>query len=298
MTFSFIGRRRLWFALSGGFVALSVAALLAWGLRFGVDFTGGSLLELRFPGGAPTSADVAALVAESGFGSATAQPAGDDGVILRLRSLSEDEHQRLRSEVAARFGEAEELRFNSIGPVIGEELRRGAVLGVGATLLLIGLYIAWAFRKVSDPVPSWKYAALTVAAAAHDVIIPLGLFAFMGRFHGWEVNAPFVAAALTILGYSISDTVVVFDRTRENLQAMRGKPFSEVAEASVRQTFVRSLNTSLTTLLALAAIAVLGGETTRPFAVALIVGIGIGTYSSLFFASPALVAWERWGRRA
>ncbi len=176
--------------------------------------------------------------------------------------------------------------------MIGNELRKSAFLGLVTTLVLIGLYISWAFRKVSEPIASWKYGLLTVLCAAHDVIIPLGVFAVLGHYYHWEVGTAFIAAMLTILGYSISDTVVVFDRTRENLTHHTGLPFEEIVEKSIQQTYVRSINTSVTVLFALTAILVFGGETTRPFSLALLIGVLVGTYSSIFFASPALVEWE------
>ncbi len=299
MTLNFVANRKIWFAISAVMIAGSIASLAIWGLRFGVDFTGGSLMELSF-GEAHSTAEVSSALTEIGFGSATVQSAGEQGVLIRLPPLTEDEHQKILASLKTTFSTdtaLTEQRFNSVGPVVGAELRKTAMTGVLVTLLLIGLYIAWAFRKVNDPVPGWKYAVLVVACAAHDVIVPLGAFAVFGHFYGWEVGAAFVAAALTILGYSISDTVVVFDRTRENLLKDPGVPFAETVERSIRETFIRSVNTSVTVLLALFAIFFFGGETTKPFALALIIGIAVGTYSSIFFASPALVAWDDWGKR-
>jgi len=291
-TFSFVKTRRIWFAFSALLIAASIAALAIYGLRLSIDFTGGSLLEVSFSGTVPASADISATIAQAGFDGATVQAAGDQRVIVRMESLTEDEHQTVLSGLRSAFGDVQESRFDSIGPAISGELRQSALVGVGVTLLLIGLYVAWAFRKVAEPVASWKYALLTVLASAHDVIVPLGAFAVLGHFFHWEVGTAFIAAILTILGYSISDTVVVFDRTRENLQKHPSSTFAETVEKSIRQTFIRSLNTSVTTLLALIAIFVWGGETTRPFALALIIGIAVGTYSSIFIASPALVEWE------
>ncbi len=291
-TFSFVGMRKSWFILSAAMIGASIVALAVFGLKFGVDFTGGSLLEVKFAGTVPFTSEITGTLAEAGFSDVSAQVAGDHGMILRLASLSEEEHQRALGSILANYPDAEELRFDSIGPTVGSELRRASMTGVALTLLLIGLYISWAFRKVSEPIAAWKYGLLTVLCAVHDVIIPLGVFAVLGHFYHWEVGSAFVAAMLTILGYSISDTVVVFDRTRENLLHHTGEPFEVTVEKSIRQTFVRSINTSVTTLLCLSAIFVLGGESTRPFALALIIGILVGTYSSIFFASPALVEWE------
>ncbi|TAK03642.1 protein translocase subunit SecF [Patescibacteria group bacterium] len=297
MAFSFIRPRRLWFAISAVLIGASLMALGLFGLKFGTDFTGGTLLELRFASGRPENAELAGLFANAGFQGATVQPAGEDRALVRLPPLTEEEHQTALAAVKAAHEGASELRFNSVGPVIGKELRTTAVLGVAITLLLIGLYIAYVFRTVSDPVPSWKYAVVTLIAAAHDVIIPLGLFAVLGHFRDWEVNAGFVAAALTILGYSISDTVVVFDRVRENLSRDSSDAFEDIVDRSVQQTAVRSFNTSFTALLALAAILAFGGDTTRPFAAALFAGIATGTYSSIFIASPLLVEWEKRNRK-
>ncbi len=290
--FSFVGLRRWWFALSVLSIVASLGALAAFGLKFSIDFTGGSLIELAFVGDAPASADITAVLAESGEQGVTVQSAENNRVIVRLPALSEDQHQAVLATLHAKFGDFSEDKFDSIGPVIGNELRKSALLGLVTTLVLIGLYVSWAFRKVSEPVASWKYGLLTMFCAAHDVIIPLGVFAVIGHYWHWEVGTAFVAAMLTILGYSISDTVVVFDRTRENLSRNTGEPFATIVERSIQQTYVRSINTSVTVLLALASILVFGGESTQPFALALLIGVLVGTYSSIFFASPALVEWE------
>ncbi len=292
MKFSFVGLRRLWFALSALMIAASIASLAVFGLNLSIDFTGGSLLEMTFVDAAPSNDALASTVESAGFRRPTVQTSGSTRSILRLEPLTEEQHQTVKTALETAYPGAVEERFDSIGPAISGELAKKSLMGVFVTLLLIGAYIAWAFRKVSEPVASWKYGLLTVFAAAHDVIVPLGVFAFLGHFYGWEVGTAFVAAVLTILGYSISDTVVVFDRTRENLAAHSGASFHDVVEKSIRQTFVRSVNTSVTTLLALLAIFVWGGDTTRPFALALIIGIAVGTYSSIFIASPALVEWE------
>lgn len=296
-TFPFIRLRRVWFAFSAIMIIGSIVLLAVYGLKLSIDFTGGSLLELRFGDAMPATTEIAQHVTEDGYEGVTVQTSGDDKAIVRVQSLTEEQHQDLLGKLKTAYPNMTEERFDSIGPAISGELRKSAFIGVGVTLLLIGLYIAWAFRAVSEPIASWKYSLLIVFTAAHDVIVPLGVFALLGHFYGWEVGTAFIAAMLTILGYSISDTVVVFDRTRENLLVHSGDPFADIVEKSIRQTFVRSINTSMTTLLALIAIAIWGGETTRPFAVALIIGIAVGTYSSIFIASPALVEWEGWRKR-
>ncbi|NQV89192.1 MAG: protein translocase subunit SecF [Parcubacteria group bacterium] len=291
MKMAIVENRKYWFILSSVLVLGSILLVGGWGLKFGIDFTGGSLLEVQ-------TADVIDIdqvrgdMEGLGYTSLAIQSSDDNVLIIRTKDLSEEEHQGLLGALSGVMGEIDELRFDSIGPVIGDELRRTATIGVIVTLLLIGLYVAWAFRKVTEPIASWKYGALTILAAFHDVIITVGAFALLGHFYGWEIGTSFVAATLTILGYSINDTVVVFDRTRENLLKRAADTFEETVELSIRQTFMRSLNTSVTTLLALAAIYLFGGDSTRPFALALIIGIGVGTYSSLFLASPLLVQWE------
>ncbi len=292
MTFSFVGLRKWWFALSGAMILASALALAVFGLRPSIDFVGGSLMEVTFVSATPSSADLTATLTDAGYLGVTVQSSDANRSIIRLASLTEEQHQAALASLQASFGDLTEDKFDSIGPVIGGELRKSAFLGLVTTLVLIGLYISWAFRKVSDPIASWKYGLLTVVCAAHDVIVPLGVFAVLGHFFHWEVGTAFIAAMLTILGYSISDTVVVFDRTRENLSHHTGRPFEEIVEMSVRQTYVRSINTSVTVVLALSAILIFGGESTRPFSLALLIGVLVGTYSSIFFASPALVEWE------
>ncbi|MBI4599138.1 protein translocase subunit SecF [Candidatus Uhrbacteria bacterium] len=292
-----LSRRKLWFALSGALIAASLACTAIFGLNFGIDFTGGSLVEVRFEN--PPSVDaLRQTLQDAGYGYVTVQTTQGTDALMRLEHLDEAGHQALLETLRTAHGSVDELRFDSIGPSIGAELRRNAVISVVLTLVLIGIYVAWAFRKVSEPVASWKYAVLTVLTAFHDVIIPVGVFAVLGRFFGWQVDTTFVAAVLTILGYSINDTIVVFDRTRENLtRPHHGEAFEETVERSIKETLTRSFNTGFAALLALAAISIWGGETTRPFALALIIGIAVGTYSSIFIASPLLVEFDKWTKR-
>jgi preprotein translocase subunit SecF len=295
MKFSFVKHRNLWFALSGLMIAASLVAIVVFGFNFGIDFTGGSIMELNFQS-RPSVGEVKTILSESGHQHAVIQPSGDSKMIIRLEALDEVAHQAVLSALKEKDSGMSELQFNSFGPSVGSELRKKTITGVIVTLILIGLFIAAAFRKVSEPVKSWKYGLITIVAGFHDVIVPLGLFAVLGHFYGWQIDTAFVAAALTILGYSINDTIVVFDRTRENLQKLDGD-FGDIVDKSIQQTLFRSLYSSLTTMLALIAIFIWGGESTRPFALALFVGIGIGTYSSIFIASPLLVAWEKWNRK-
>ena len=297
MKFNIVSHRTIFFTLSGVLVVLSLLAVPVLGLRLGIDFTGGSLLEVT----TTQTIDVERIrssMRDQGYPALSIQSSGEDTLLIRTESLTESEHQTLLVALGENLEGLQEQRFDSIGPVIGQELRRTAVTGVFITLLLIGLYIAWSFRKVSEPIASWKYGILTIVAAFHDVIITVGAFVVFGSLLGWEMGAAFIAAILTILGYSINDTVVVFDRTRENLAKRIGNSFEETVELSIKQTLTRSFNTSFTTILALLAIFLFGGESTQPFALALIIGIGVGTYSSIFLASPLLVSWERWTKHS
>lgn len=297
MKLSIVKFRKVWYIISGAIAGICVLSIAVFGLKFGIDFTGGSLLEINFPNVISTS-ELRSQVEKLGYKSVIVQSTQNNGALIRTESLDETQHQSLLKDLKNTYGEGTvEQKFDSIGPVIGKELRKTAGMGVVVILLLIGLYVAWAFRKVTQPVESWKYGVLTIISAFHDVIIPLGVFAILGKFFNWEIDTAFIAAILTVLGYSITDTIVVYDRTRENLLRHHQVPFEETVEKSIQQTFRRSISTSMTTLLALIAIFFFGGETTRPFSLALIIGIFAGTYSSIFLASPALVTWEMWKRK-
>ncbi len=195
-----------------------------------------------------------------------------------------------------KYGKVTELEYNGIGPAVGVELRQKSVTALLIIFLSILAFIAWSFNKVSVPVAGWKYGIIVIFTAFHDVIVPLGLFAILGHYANVEIGTPFIAAILTVMGYSINDTIVIFDRIRENLQK-GGADFEEIVERSLHQTLLRSFNTSMTTILALLAVYFFGGESIRDFSLALIVGIATGTYSSIFVASPLLVAWNRWSQK-
>ncbi|MFH1047213.1 MAG: protein translocase subunit SecF [Patescibacteria group bacterium] len=293
MMYPIIKYRNIWFILSGLLVAASVTALVMFPLRLGIDFTGGSLLELKFGGERPVVQEMNTAMSELGYDEAQVQPLGEQGMLIRLATLAEDPHQTLLTDLRGKYGEIEELRFDSIGPSIGSEMRTKAIWSLSLVLIAIALYVAYAFRKVSRPVASWKYGITTlIAALFHDVLIPLGVFAILGNYFLVEINTAFIAAMLTVLGFSVHDTIVVFDRVRENLMKSRG-PFDEVVERSVNETLARSINTTLTTLIPLIAIYVWGGESLKYFALALIIGLVAGTYSSICLASPLLVVFEK-----
>jgi len=296
-SFNVIGYSKFWLGFSAALIMASIVAVLVLKPNFGIDFTGGSLLEVKAE---DTSNQELREELSAAGREAIVQSSEDNSYFVRLGSITEEEHQEILTILRANHPELTESRFDSVGPVIGDELKQNTAIAIVVLLGLIALYIAWAFRKVSEPVPSWKYGVITLLAALHDVIIPIGIFAILGRTLGYQIDIAFVAAILTILGYSINDTIVVLDRTRENLARYRHstKSFAEIVNQSIVETLGRSVNTTLTTLLPLVAIFAIGGSTTRPFVLALILGILAGAYSSIFFASPLLVAWDKWSRRS
>lgn len=290
--------RNIWLSVSGLMVAVSIVFLMLWGLKFGLDFTGGSLLEIKFSGSQPTVTALQAQLSGEVVSSLTVQPT-EDSMILRFQESDEATHQvilgALEKMPEAQAG-LEEVRFEAIGPSIGQELRSKAFWLMIFVLVVVIIYIGFAFQKVSKPVASWKYGVTAIIALFHDILITVGVFALLGKFYGVEINTSFVVALLTVLGYSVNDTIVVFDRTRENLPKS-ATSFAETVNTSLNQTFVRSINTVITTLLALLAVLFFGGDSVRDFVLALIVGIFCGAYSSIFVASPLLVVWERWQQR-
>ena len=290
-----IQKSKIWYALSGAAFVISVAALLLWKLNFGIDFTGGSLLAVDFPAGRPDTQKILSALDSQGLGEIIFQNTGEHGVNLRFREIDEALHKEITQHLASVFAGAQERRFETIGGVVGKELKSRSLWALAAVLCFVLLFIAWSFRKVSRPVSSWRYGASAIVALFHDVIITMGVFSILGHYQRHiEIGAPFIAAILTVLAYSVSDTIVVFDRIRENLFKMRNATFVDTVNASVNQTMQRSINTSLTILLSLAAIFFFGGESIKYFALTLIIGIFVGTYSSIFLASPILVSWHRW----
>ncbi len=286
--YKIISRRKIWFTFSGTLVALSLVALTVWGLNFGIDFTGGSLLEVQYENNRPEISEVNKKISELNLESLVVQPSGDKNLILRFQNTEEGVHQ----EVLNKLEGAQELRFDAVGPSIGNELKQKSFYAIILVLIFIIIYIAFAFRKVSKPVASWKYGVTAIIALFHDTIILLGVFSVLSYFYGVEINTAFIAAVLTVLGYSVNDTIVIFDRIRENLPKSN-ENFEDTINTSVNQTLIRSINTSLTTALVLLSVLFFGGETITGFVSALLVGVVLGTYSSIFLASPLLVLWKR-----
>src|SRR3989338_7234300 len=288
-----IKNKKIFISISIVLVLLSIVSLFVFGLRIGIDFKGGALTEVVYKMNRPIQSDLDAAFKTLELGSVLIQPTGELGYIIKSLDLDEIQHSLLLKTLA-QDGKSplEEKNFNSIGPSVGRELTRKAIIAIVLVSLAIILFIAFAFRKVSRPVSSWKYGLIAVVSLLHDVIIPIGLFTILSRFYGAEVDTLFVVAALTILGLSVSDTIVIFDRIRENLRNKTGDSFGDTVGKSLDQSYMRSIFTSLTVIIVLLSLFFFGPESTKYFALMLTVGMFFGTYSSIFLASPLLVLVE------
>jgi len=282
---------KIMFFFSAGLTITAVVLTAIFGLRLGVDFKGGSVIEIVFDGQRPSPDEIKTIVSSvHGTNDISVSPESEKGAIVRLNNVDEQVHQAILGAVSDKFGKITENRFDSIGPTIGAELERKSITAIIILLLAIIVYIAIVFRKLSSVLSPWAMGFAAIAGLVHDILIPAGLFALLGRYLNVEITSVFVAAALTILGFSVSDSVVVFDRVRENVLRFGAREnFGETVHRSVLQTLVRSINTTLTVLLSLIAIYFFGGESVKYFALALIVGFFCGAYSSIFIASPILV---------
>ena len=285
-----VGKRYYWFLLSLIVIIPGLVSLAVHGLRLSIDFTGGTLWEIQLsrpvqPG------DVRQVLAQNGIDDAIVQTADNNVVLIRMRELKEGspEKEKLTQALRASFGDITELRLESVGPTLGTAIRNRAITAVALTTVGILLYIAWAFRNTNNPL---LYGIAAIIAMLHDVAVVLGVFSILGWLRGVEVDALFVTALLTVIGFSVHDTIVVFDRIRENLAHRAAPTFEQIVNYSLVQTLVRSINTSLTVVLTLLALYLLGGETIRTFVLALLIGIVSGTYSSIFNASQIVVVWE------
>lgn len=304
-----VKNRKIFYTFSLLLIAASIAALSMWGLTFGIDFKGGSSVQFEYSQLRPDISVVQEQINSLNFeptikGGYTLVPSGDKGYTLNLRTVTEAERTSLISAISSNVANPVEIKkFNSVGPTLGKEASIKAFISIILVILCIVLFLTFAFRKVSEPVASWKYGVVSIIALSHDVIIPTGVFAILNHiYHGYEVDTLFVTAILVILGFSIHDTIVVFDRVRENLRNNHGvknpKNFEEIVGDSISQTFIRSINTSVSTLLAIAIVYFLGPVATRNFALTLFVGIFFGTYSSIFIGSNLLVTLEAWQKKA
>lgn len=288
-----VGKKNLYFLISFLIIIPGLVSLFLWGLNLSIDFTGGSRLTLQFPKQVNEQKveQVKNAFEEKGVEIVTTQVSGDR-IIIRTKPLNEKQDAAIVSTLKQKVGDFQQEEFETIGPVIGQEITWNAIKAMAIASILIVLYIAWSFRSVPKPVSSWRFGICAIAALIHDVLVVLGIFSILGHFFNVEVDNLFVTAILTIIGFSVHDTIVVFDRIRENLRRTVGLPFPQVVNDSILQTLVRSLNTSLTALLVLFTLLLFGGGSIQWFVVALLIGIASGTYSSIFNAAPLLVLWE------
>jgi preprotein translocase subunit SecF len=291
-----VHRRKLWYSISLALIIPGLLALIFWHLHLGIDFTGGSVWELQFPRTDIQSLDVRQLMINQGQQDPQVQiatnPDQTETVLIKLKHLEEGspEKAQLSSALKTQYGDYKELSLDSVGPTVGASVSKNSILSVFAAAVGILLYLAWAFRKVKRP---FLYGSCAIAAMLHDVFIVLGIFAILGKLVGTEIDSLFVTAVLTVIGFSVHDTIVVFDRIRENQIRRPAMPFDDVVNYSLNQTIVRSINTSLTVIFTLLALVLFGGATIREFVLALLLGVVSGTYSSIFNASQLLVSWER-----
>lgn len=293
-----IKNRIVFYIISVGLIAISAIAMISPGMKFGIDFEGGSLLQVSFnerPEQIDFTEQVAGIAEKQGIETAVVQPSGELAYTIRSVSFTEEQKQQFVDAIISSYASSSPKvdRFTAIGPTVGNELRQKAFLAIGLVVLAILLFITYAFRGVSKPVVSWKYGVATLVALAHDIIIPTGMYIIYTYYFGGDIDMLFVSALLAVLGFSVHDTIVVFDRVRENLrlnmEQKNKEDFELTVGRSVAQTFTRSINTSLTTAIVLVAMLVFGSSAITNFTLVLLLGIIVGTYSSIFIASPLLV---------
>ena len=298
-----IKHKNIFLAISVILIIVSLVPIFLYGLNLGTDFKGGTIVEVAYSQNMPNKDEIARRVAGAGIESSAIQTAGTNGYLIKMKPLTEEQRVVLLSSLAVATASTSATgttlatlatgfqvkRFSSIGPSVGAELANKGIIALISVALLIILFIAFAFRHVSRPVRSWKFGLMAILALIHDITIPLGVFAYLGHFYGTEIDALFLTALLTIMALSVSDTIVVFDRIRENLKNKLGNSFEETVGISIDETITRSLITSLTIIFVLLVLLFFGGSTTRDFALVLTIGMFFGTYSSIFLASPMLV---------
>ncbi len=290
----YIAKRKSFYLFSGLIIALSLGGLIILGLNWGIDFTGGTFWEVSLSSWNNEKIEqVNTFLKTQDIGQVSIQKAGEANIILRLSTINEEKHQQVLKDLQKEFPSLQEKRFDSIGPSIGQGLRRRSIWAVLLVFIGILLYLSYAFRHSSFRIPSYRYGSLAVLALLHDAAFVVGLFVFLGKFQGWEVNSDFIVAILVVTGYSVHDTIVVFDRIRENLALKSKETLQNIINISISQTIIRSLNTSLTTLLPLLALYFWGPISMKVLVSAMIGGVVIGTYSSLFIAPTLLFDWQK-----
>lgn len=286
--------RNYFFGLSLLIIIPGLVALAVWGLALGIDFVGGTLWEVKFIEAQKTVSpgQFQDFLNQKGAQVSSVAATSHDSILVRMRISDETIIAEIRDQAKSSLGQIQDLRLETVGPTISKELTNKALLAVVLSIIGIVVYITWAFRHVPKPTSSIAFGICTIIALVHDVIVVVGIFAILGHFFEIEVDSLFITALLTVIGFSVHDTIVVFDRIRENLKTHSGFSFEEIVNHSILQTFARSLNTSLTVIFVLLALLLFGGQTIKTFVLALLIGIISGTYSSIFNASPLLVVWH------
>lgn len=291
MNLQFMKFKNVWLSVSGVLVTISIVSLLAFGLNLGIDFKGGSVMEYSFENKEVSQESVASALAE--FKSVQVNKTQDQSFLIKMGHLSEADHSKVTNILNEKLGKADEIKFTTVGPTIGATMQKKALIALFVAVSMIVVYIAFAFRKIPKELSPWRFGWSAIAALTHDIVITTGLFSLLGHFYGVEVDALFITALLTVMGFSVHDTIVVFDRIRENLNFKEAnESLSQVADKAMNQTLARSVNTSLSVMITVVALIVFGPDSTKMFTLALLVGIGIGTYSSIFVASPLMVIWN------
>lgn len=288
-------KKKIWFIISGGLVISSLLALLFWGLSLGLDFTGGSLWELKTEKKVEPQ-ELRNYLKEKNV-EAVVSPMGGNKFLIRTSVLEEQKKDDLSKGLQKKYGKIEEFSFRTVGPTISKDLTRKAFLAVIVASLVIIVYVAYAFRRISQRISAWKFGIGAVIALIHDALIVMGLFSVLGKFLKVEIDSLFVTAILTVISFSVHDTLVIYDRIRENLKKFSEESLDDVADRSITEMIPRDIATSFVIILVLLALFLFGGETTRYFALAILVGMIVGTYSSIFVASALAVGWQNWQNR-
>ncbi len=295
-----IHHRGLFFWITGLLLAGAIGAIAVFGLPLGIDFTGGSLMQVRYPGGVPPLSEIQERVALVPLGEVSVRSSGSDAITIRTRTMTPAEHEAVLTAISGNASTTE-LAYTSVGPALGSQFTSKAIWAIFAVVLVIVLYIAFAFRKVSKPVPSWGYGLIVVAMLAIDLIVPAGFYAVLCHYTDAQVNSLFIVALLALLGYCVNDVIVIFDRIREHLAKNEKtglkESFEDTIGKSISETMTRSINTALTVALALLALIFLGAPATRDFALVMLVGVVIGTFSSIVRSAPLLIPIANWFKK-
>lgn len=292
-----IGAKNIFFGISLAVLIPGLIFLFLFGLNLSIDFTGGSRVTVQLENKVSNNdaQKIKNIIEKENIKVYTMEKSGKS-LLVRTRPIEPKENTKLKTSLSKSIKDSTETGFETIGPTIGQETTVNALKAVVVASILIVIYIAWSFRKVPKPASGIRFGVSAIAALIHDVLVVVGVFAILGKIFGVEVDSLFVTAVLTVIGFSVHDTIVVFDRIRENLRR-ESAPFPQIVNDSILQTLDRSLNTSLTVILVLLALLIFGGESIRWFVVALLVGVISGTYSSIFNASPILVVWQEWAEK-